>query len=84
MPPIIPLFWLLLLLTCVTLVAFFIVFWYSVFTDMMAAPDASYPGAHDKILWVVLFLCLPFFAPFMYRSTMAKYTALLQVMRHDQ
>ena len=40
--------------------------WIRALTSILATEDDQFPGRHDKILWVVIFLCAPVFAPFMY------------------
>lgn len=47
---------------------FLCLIWFRALTSVMATEDDQFPAKHDKILWVVLFLCVPLFAPFVYTA----------------
>ena len=56
---------LILLVIAIILV---IIIWYREFIFMMALNDSDYSGKSDKILWFILFLVLPLFAPFLFKT----------------
>ena len=51
---------------------FLATFWFSRMVALMATKDQLMPGKHDKVLWVLLFLVVPFFAPFLYDAVVKR------------
>ena len=50
---------LVILLTALALGGFFVWTWLREFTGLMAMGDESFPGRHDKLIWVVLMVLIP-------------------------
>ncbi len=69
------LFPVLLILAVVPLILFLLKIWFRALTSVMATEDDQFPGRHDKVLWVVLFLCAPIFAPFVYTACVERFNS---------
>lgn len=58
----------LLVIGVIATIWFLCTVWFRALTSVMATEDDQFPGKHDKMLWVVLLLCVPIFAPFIYTA----------------
>jgi len=50
-------------------------FWFACLTSVMSTTEAQLPSKYDKILWVIIFLSIPMFAPFVYTASVEKFNA---------
>jgi hypothetical protein len=64
---------LLLVVGIVMTIWFLCTIWCRALTSVMATEDDQFPARHDKILWVILFLCVPIFAPFVYTACVQRF-----------
>ena len=64
---------LLLLIGLIGTIWFICTVWFRALTSVMATKDDQFPAKHDKILWVVLFICVPIFAPFIYTACVERH-----------
>ncbi len=63
---------LLLLVGVIATVWFLCTFWFRALTSVMVTEADQFPAKYDKILWVILFLCVPIFAPFLYTASVER------------
>jgi ABC-type branched-subunit amino acid transport system permease subunit len=63
---------LLLLMGVLIFVIILIKVWFRSLTTIMITKDDQFPGKYDKILWIILFLLVPIFAPFIYISSVER------------
>jgi fructose-specific phosphotransferase system IIC component len=66
---------LLLFAGIIAAIWFLCTIWVRALTSVMATEEDQFPAKHDKILWVVLFLCVPIFAPFIYTACVERFNA---------
>jgi hypothetical protein len=64
---------LLLFAGIIAAIWFLCTIWFRALTSVMATEEDQFPAKHDKILWVVLFLCVPLFAPFIYTACVERF-----------
>lgn len=64
-------FFFLLLILIIPIIQFFGI-WFKGFTTILASTDEEFPGKSDKVLWVILYVVLPLFAPFLHSATIRK------------
>lgn len=58
------------------------IFWIIMFANMMTFADRDLPGKNDKILWTIVFILLPFLAPFGFWAFKHSYRARLEAERN--
>lgn len=67
------LLFLLLTVGVIGMIWFLCLFWFRALTSVMATEDEQFPAKYDKFLWVVLFLVIPIFAPFLYTASVERF-----------
>jgi len=60
------------ILICVCWI-FLYLFWFKAIVSIMATDESELPGKYDKIAWVLLFIFVPVFAPFIYNSSVDRF-----------
>ena len=64
---------LLIIAGLLAIVWFICAIWMRALSSVMATEENQFPAKHDKILWVMLFLCAPLFAPFIYTACVERF-----------